>query len=293
MDLLTVLVSGLMIGGIYALIAIGLNAAFGVVRVVNFAHGEMVMIGMYTAYFSWTWWSINPYVSSWLISLPLGFLLGLFIQRFVIQKLLNEPLMQMFATFGLLILFENVMLALTRGEPKTLRTEVSGANLDFFGVAVSVPRLIVLIVTVLLAIALIVYLRRSLQGMAIRAVSQDRSTAALMGINVKRLYTIAFGFSGGIAFLAGALISPIFTATPTIGFGFVLPAFAVVVLGGLGSTGGSLIGGLVVGVVESLSGYLLTPELKQAVWFTLFIAVLVVRPAGLFGKAGAAEIGHK
>lgn len=293
MDLLTVLISGLLIGGIYALIAIGLNAAFGVVRVVNFAHGEMVMIGMYTAYFSWTWWSIDPYISSWLIALPLGFLLGLVIQRFVIQRLLTEPLMQMFATFGLLIFFENVMLAFTRGEPKTVRTAVSSMNLDFFGAVVSVPRLIVLVVAIVLALVLIVYLRRSLQGMAVRAVSQDRSTAALMGINVNKLYTIAFGFSGAIAFLAGALISPIFTATPTIGFSFVLPAFAVVVLGGLGSTAGSLIGGLVVGVVEALSGYLLDPSLKQAVWFTLFLVVLVVRPAGMFGKAGAAEIGHK
>ncbi len=293
MDLLTVLMSGLLIGGIYALVAISLNAVFGVVNVVNFAHGEMVMIGMYTAYFAWTTWSLSPYTTAWLIALPFGFLVGLLIQRLVIQRLLKEPLMQMFATFGLLILFENIILAMTRGEPLTVRTDLSSSSVDILGVAASVPRLIVLVFTVLLAVGLIIYLRRSLHGTAVRAVSQDRATAALMGINVKRLYMIAFGFSGAIAFLAGALLSPIYTATPTIGFGFVLPAFAVVVLGGLGSTAGSLIGGLIVGIVEALSGYLINPELKQVVWFVLFLGVLVVRPAGLFGKMGAAEIGHK
>jgi len=293
MDLLVILVSGLLVGGIYALVAVGLNLVFGVIRVVNFAHGEFVMLGMYGAYFSSHVWGLNPYVSSWLLITPVGFLLGLLVQRLVIQRLLDEPLMQLFATFGLIIVFQNVVLAATRGEPKTVRTTVSGSTLDLLGVAVSVPRLVVLVVAVLLTAGLIVFLRGSITGTAMRAVAQDRRTAALMGVNVNRIYLLTFGLSAALAALAGALLSPVYTATPDIGFGFVLPAFAVVVLGGLGSVFGSLVGGLLVGVVEALSGYYLDPSLKQAIWFSLFVVALVVRPAGLFGQAGAETVGAR
>jgi branched-chain amino acid transport system permease protein len=293
MDLFVIIVSGVLIGGIYALVAIGLNLVFGVVRVVNFAHGELVMFGMYGAYFASRDWGIDPYIASWLIMAPVGFGLGLLIQRFVVQRLLQEPLMQMFATFGLLILFENLMLTITQGEPKTLRTPASSATLDFFGVAVSIPRLIVLAVATALTVGLVFFLRRTITGTAIRAISQDRGTSALMGINVRRVYLFVFGASAAIAMLGGALLAPVYTATPNIGFSFVLPAFAVVVLGGLGSIVGSYVGGLIVGVVEALSGYYLDPSLKQAVWFTLFLAVLVIRPAGLFGQAGSEEVGAK
>lgn len=293
MGLLTIIISGVLVGGMYALIAIGLNAVFGVVRVVNFAHGELVVLGMYTAYFAWSVWSIEPYLTAVLIALPLGFLVGMAIQKFIVQRLLDEPLMQMFATFGLLMLLQNLFLAFTRGEPKAVRVAASSASINFFGVPVSVSRLVVLGAAILITIILVLFLKRSLYGAAVRAVSQDRGTAALMGINVKVLYMVAFGVSGAIALMAGALMAPIYTASPTLGFTFVLPAFAVVVLGGLGSIGGSLIGGLIVGVVEALSGYFLDPSLKQAVWFTLFLAVLVIRPAGLFGRAGSEEIGQR
>lgn len=291
MDLVVIIVSGVLLGGIYALVAIGLNIVFGVVRVVNFAHGEMVMLGMFGAYYFSSVWQIDPYISSFLLIAPAGFILGMLVQRFIIQRLLDEPLMQMFATFGLLILLENIALALTRGEPRTVRTAASSAALSIAGVSVSVPRLIVLAVAILLTIALVLFLRKTVSGTAIRAISQDRATAALMGINVKRTYIGVFGISAALACLAGGLLSPVYTATPSIGFSFVLPAFAVVVLGGLGSITGSLVGGLVVGVVEAVSGYLIDPSLKQAVWFSLFLAVLVVRPAGLFGQVGAEEVG--
>jgi branched-chain amino acid transport system permease protein len=293
MDLLVILVSGLLVGGIYAFVAVGLNLVFGVIRVVNFAHGEFVMLGMYGAYLASEVWGINPYVSSWLLVAPAGFLLGVLIQRFIVQRLLEEHLMQMFATFGLIIVFQNAILSATRGEPKTVRTAVSGATFDVLGVAVSVPRFIVLVAAALLSLALVVFLRRTLAGTAMRAVAQDRRTASLMGINVHRVYLLTFGLSAALAALAGGLLSPVYTATPQIGFNFVLPAFAVVVLGGLGSVTGSLVGGILVGVVEALSGYYLDPSLKQAIWFSLFVVALVVRPAGLFGQVGAETVGAK
>lgn len=291
MDVIVIIVSGILLGGIYALVAIGLNLVLGVVRVVNFAHGELVMLGMFAAYFFSRTWHLDPYLSSFVLIAPAGFVIGVLIQRFIIQRLLDEPLMQMFATFGLLILLENVALALTRGEPRTVRTAASSAALDLYGVSVNVPRLIVLGIAILLTAGLVTFLRRTLAGAAIRAVSQDRATAALMGINVRRTYVLVFGISAALAGMAGGLLSPVYTATPSIGFSFVLPAFAVVVLGGLGSITGSLVGGVLVGVVEAVSGYLLDPSLKQAVWFSLFLAVLVIKPAGLFGQVGAEEFG--
>jgi branched-chain amino acid transport system permease protein len=292
MDLLVILVTGVLVGGIYALVAIGLNLVFGVIRVVNFAHGEFLMLGMYGAYLASTW-GLSPYVSSWLLVAPVGFLLGMLVQRLVIQRLLDNQLMQMFATFGLIIFFQNGVLALTGGEPKSTRTSAATATFDVFGVAVSVPRLIILIVAILLTVGLVVFLRRTVGGTAMRAVAQDRNTAALMGINVNRVYLLTFGLSASLAALAGALLSPVYSATPTIGFQFVLPAFAVVVLGGLGSVPGSLAGGILVGVVEQLSGFYLDPALKQAVWFTLFVVALVFRPQGMFGQVGSEHVGAR
>lgn len=291
MDLLVILVTGVLVGGIYALVAIGLNLVFGVIRVVNFAHGEFLMLGMYGAYMASRYWGLSPYVSSWLLVAPAGFLLGLVVQRLVIQRLLENQLMQMFATFGLIIVFQNAVLVLTRGAPKSTRTSASTATFSVIGVSVSVPRLIILVVTVLLTVGLVVFLKRTVAGTAMRAVAQDRTTAALMGINVHRVYLLTFGLSAALAALAGALLSPVYSATPSIGFQFLLPAFAVVVLGGLGSVPGSLVGGILVGVVEQLSGFYLDPALKQAVWFTLFVIALVVRPQGMFGQVGAEHVG--
>src|SRR5215207_9382277 len=158
MDLTVILVTGVLVGGIYALVAIGLNLVFGVIRVVNFAHGEFLMLGMYGAYLASSTWGMSPYVSSWLLVAPAGFLLGVLVQRFVIQRLLDNQLMQMFATFGLIIVFQNGVLALTRGEPKSTRTAASTATFDVFGVAVSVPRLIILIVAVVLTVVFVIYL---------------------------------------------------------------------------------------------------------------------------------------
>lgn len=293
MDLLVILVTGVLVGGIYALVALGLNLVFGVIRVVNFAHGEFLMLGMYGAYLAAKYWGLSPYVSSWLLVAPAGFLLGLVVQRLVIQRLLQNQLMQMFATFGLIIVFENIVLALTRGTPKPTRTSASTATLDLLGVSVSVPRLVILIVAVLIAVGLMIFLKRTVAGTAMRAVAQDRGTAALMGVNVNRVYLLTFGLSAMLAALAGALLSPVYSATPSIGFQFILPAFAVVVLGGLGSVPGSLLGGILVGVVEQLSGFYLDPALKQAIWFLLFVVALVFRPQGMFGQVGAEELGAR
>lgn len=285
-----ILVSGLLLGGIYSLVSIGLNLIFGVVRIVNFAQGEFVMLAMYASVFFAATFGVGPYYSVFLIT-ALLFLLGLIVQRLVLQPLQNEPMMQIFATFGLLILFENSVLAITRGQGYSLPGGYSSAVIDIFGVKASLVRVVVFAAATLIAIGLVIFLQRTMAGKAIRAVIQDRQAARLMGINVERTYLLTFALGAALAGVAGALLAPIYTLSPYIGGNFILAAFAVVVLGGLGSVPGAYFGGLLVGLIESFAGYYVDPALKQAIWFVVFVVVLIVRPSGLMGQVGAEEVG--
>ena len=292
MELLNLLSIGILLGGIYAMVAVGLNLIFGVIRVVNFAHGELVMLGMYGAWLCSTLLKIDPYLTV-LVVLPALFVVGMLIQRFVIQPLQNEHMMQMFATFALLTILQNVVLVLTRGEGHSVNTVLSGAALELGDVRLTATRLVILFSVTAIAIGLHLFLAHTLVGKSIRAVTQDRNAARLMGINVERTFAVTFGIGAALAGLAGVLLAPIYTLSPGIGGNFIFAAFAVVVLGGLGSVAGAYAGGMIVGVVESFAGYYIDPELKQAVWFLIFLAVLVFRPSGLFGQVGAEEVGMR
>jgi len=287
---LNILVSGLLLGGIYALVSIGLNLIFGVVRIVNFAQGEFVMIAMYATFFCVAKLGIGPYYAVLPVALLL-FVIGIVVQRLVLQPLQNEPNMQVFATFGLLIMFENIVLAITRGEGYSLAGAYSSTVIEVFGLRASFARVVVFFAASLIALALMLFLSRTMAGKAIRAVIQDRQSARLMGINVERAYLLTFAVGAALAGVAGALLAPIYTLSPYIGGNFILAAFAVVVLGGLGSVPGAYIGGLMVGLMEAFAGYYVDPALKQAIWFIIFVIVLIVRPSGLMGQAGAEEVG--
>jgi len=291
-NVLHVLVVGLMLGGIYGLVSLGLNLIFGVIRIVNFAHGELVMLGMYGAYLAYALMGLGPYVGV-LVVVPALFVIGVVIYRLVLQPLQNESSMQIFATFGLLIILQNVVLALTRGEGYSVQSKVASLTFGVGDIRVTVSRLVIFLALTGAAIALHLYLKHTLTGKSIRAVTQDRQSARLMGINVERTFTITFGIGAALAGLAGVLLSPIYTLSPGIGGNFILAAFAVVVLGGLGSVAGAYFGGLIVGLVEAFAGYYIDPELKQAIWFLIFLAVLIVRPTGLFGQVGAEEVGFR
>jgi branched-chain amino acid transport system permease protein len=291
-DLLHVLVIGLLLGGIYGLVSIGLNLIFGVIRIVNFAHGEFVMLAMYGAYLCYATMGLDPYVST-LVVVPALFVFGVIVYRLVLQPLHNESSMQIFATFGLLIILQNVVLAITRGEGYSVPSKVAAMTFGLGDIRITTSRLVIFLAVTATAVALHVFLKKTLIGKSIRAVTQDRQSARLMGINVERTYTITFGIGAALAGLAGVLLSPIYSLSPGIGGNFILAAFAVVVLGGLGSVAGAYFGGMIVGLVEALAGYYIDPELKQAIWFLIFLAVLIVRPTGLFGQVGAEEIGFR
>lgn len=291
-NILNVLVFGILLGGIYGLVSIGLNLIFGVVRIVNFAQGELVMFGMYGSWFAATHLGMDPYLSVFIVA-PLVGLLGMAIQRLVIQPLHDEPNMQIFATFGLLMLFQNVMLAATRGEAYSVGGSTGAKVLELGDLKLSMVRVVTLAAATLITLGLHVFLSRTMTGKSIRAVTQDKRAARAMGINVERTFLITFGIGAALAGLAGALLTPIYSITPAVGGNFILAAFAVVVLGGLGSVWGAYIGGLIVGVVEALAGFYIDPALRSAVWFVIFLIVLIVRPAGLLGQVGAEEVGFR
>ena len=291
-QILNVLVFGLLLGGIYGLVSIGLNLIFGVVRIVNFAQGELVMFGMYGSYFAYAQFGISPYLSV-LVVAPLVGLLGVAIQRLVIQPLHNESNMQIFATFGLLMLFQNIMLAVSHGEALSIGGQTGSSVLTMGDLNISVVRLVTLVATTLITIGMHLFLRNTMAGKAIRAVTQDKRAARVMGINVERTFLFTFGIGAALAGMAGALLTPIYSITPAVGGNFILAAFAVVVLGGLGSVWGAYIGGLIVGVVEAFAGYYIDPALKNAIWFIIFLVVLIVRPSGLMGQVGAEEVGFR
>lgn len=287
-----VLVIGLLLGGIYALVSIGLNLIFGVIRIVNFAQGELIMLGMYGAFLCYSMLGLDPYVST-LIVVPTLFVFGLIVQRLVIQPLHAESSMQIFATFGLLTILQNMVLVFTRGEGYSVPSKVAALGINVGDIRITATRLVIFVAVTAIAVLLHLFLQRTLTGKAIRAVTQDRQAARLMGINVERTYMITFGLGSALAGLAGVLMAPIYTLAPGIGGNFILAAFAVVVLGGLGSVAGAWVGGMIVGVVEAFAGYYIDPELKQAIWFVIFLAVLIVKPSGLFGQVGAEEVGFR
>ena len=289
-DLLNIVAVGLLLGGIYALVSVGLNLIFGVIRVVNFAQGEFVMLGMYGTFAVSAATGLDPYLGV-VVVVPALFVLCALVQRLVLSRLRAEPAMQIFATFGLLLLLQNVVLAVTRGTAYSVNTPVSQISVGLGTVQIGLSRVIVLLAATAVTLVLGLWLQRSTLGRAIRAVAQDQRAATLMGVNTDRVYMLSFGIGAGLAGLAGCLLAPLYTMSPQIGTNFILPAFAVVVLGGLGSVGGAYVGGLMVGMIEALAGYYLDPALKHAVLFAVFIAVLVVRPSGLFGQAGAEEVG--
>jgi branched-chain amino acid transport system permease protein len=284
-----ILLSGILLGGIYSLVSIGLNLIFGVVRIVNFAQGELVMLAMYATFFCFAKFGIGPYFAVFLVA-PLMFLLGLAVQRLVLQPLQNEPMMQVFATFGLLILFENSVLAITRGEGYSLAGTYSRAVIDVFGLKASVSRVIVFLAATGIALALMLFLQRTMAGKAIRAVIQDRQSARLMGINVSRTYLLTFALGTALAGVAGALLAPIYTLSPYIGGNFILAAFAVVVLGGLGSVPGAVLAGFLLGVAESLGSRYLSASFRDGYGFMLLIIALLYFPRGLFGHRGKVRV---
>jgi branched-chain amino acid transport system permease protein len=292
------LISGLLLGGVYALSSIGLTLIFGVMKIVNFAHGEFLMIAMYLSFWLFHLLHVDPYLSIAVVA-PALFGLGLLTYRIAVRPTLGAPhLNQIFVMVGLSIVIENAVLLGWSADFRTvtldyLRDQIvlgpyPGLGLE--DVFINPGRLIAFFVGLAISVAFYFFLRLSYSGKIIRATSQDRSMALLMGIDIDRVYRLTFAVGLLLVGVAGALMIPMFTVHPFVGFEFVLVMFVVVVFGGMGSVMGAVLAGLFIGVVEVFSDFLIGPDSKQAVYFLLFIAVLVLKPSGLFGLKGEEEV---
>jgi branched-chain amino acid transport system permease protein len=278
------IINGLLLGGIYALISIGLTLIFGVLEIINFAHGEFLMLSMYASYWLFQLYGVDPYVSLFMV-IPTFFLMGLAVQRVIIQPIIHAPpLNQIFVTVGLSLVLQNGALFVWKADYRTVRTAYSTLALKTGGLMISFPRLVAFVLALAIIAALLIFLKQTYTGKAIRALAQQKRAAMLMGINIYRTYQIAFGIGIACVGAAGAMLIPIYYAFPTVGALFVLIAFVVVILGGYNSLIGALVGGLIIGVVEAFSGFFLSPHLKEAVYFVMFILILLLRPTGLFGR---------
>ena len=282
---LQAVLSGLLMGGVYSLIGIGLTIIFGVMQVINFAHGDLVMVGMYATWLLFSKAQLDPFASI-LVTAPLLFMLGALIQRVIIQRVLGAASEnQILLTIGLGLLLSNTAMLLFTSDYQLLTTSYSSASYSVLGISVSKPLVFAFLITALVASALYVFLMKTDTGQAIRATAQDREAAQLMGINVTRMSALAFGLGAALAGIAGALIAPTYYIFPQVGHAFTLKSFVIVVLGGMGSVVGATLGGFLIGIVESLSALYLASGLKECVVFGLFLLLLLFRPSGLFGRA--------
>lgn len=278
------LISGILIGGVYALVGIGLTLIFGVMRIINFAQGDLLMIGMYLTYFLFTIFHIDPYLALFIL-LPLMFLLGVFLQRFLIDRVLGTlPQNQILLTIGVGLILSNGMMMMFTSNYKILSTSYSSNSVKFAGLSISEPLVYSFIATSIITGALYAFLMKTDTGRAIRATAQDRDAAQLMGVNVRKMSLLAFGIGTALAGAAGGLVSPTYYIFPQVGGAFTLKAFVVVVLGGMGSVIGAMLGGVLIGMTESLAAAFISSGAKEIVVYLLFLIVLLFKPAGLLGK---------
>jgi branched-chain amino acid transport system permease protein len=277
------LINGLLLGGAYTIISLGLTLIFGVVRVVNFAHGEFLMIGMYLIYLLTTHYGVHPYLGLIPVAIIL-FALGALTQKAIIQPLLNaDEHIQIFATVGVSTILLNLALVVFGANVYRAPVELGTNAIDIGSFSLVTGQLITFVIAIVLAILLHLFMHRTYLGHALRAVAQHRYAATLMGVNVNAVYVIAFGLGTAFVGIAAGLLAPQYPVFPTVGTYFVLTAFVIVVLGGLGSLYGAVAGSMIIGVVDTLAGYYIAPDLKEVVYFGIFLLILVLRPSGLFG----------
>jgi branched-chain amino acid transport system permease protein len=282
--------SGILVGSVYALMSMGLTLIFGVLRIVNFAHGEFLMIAMYGAWAFTHLFGLNPYFATVAI-VPAMFLFGAVVYRLIINPALDKPhLVVVFATMALSIFLQNTALMMMTADLRDI-PPIFNRSIVIGAIHLKVELLLGFLITLLSTFALQWTVKWTYLGKAIRATVQDGEAAMLMGIPVPRIFLITFAVGSALVGLAACVMMPLFSVFPSVGLNFVLIAFVIVVLGGMGSIEGALLGGICVGVVQSLSGYYVAPAFGQMFFFILFLLVMIFRPNGLLGQQGAATIG--
>jgi branched-chain amino acid transport system permease protein len=288
-DFFQTISNGIIIGGTYALMAVGLTVIFGFMDIVNFAHGELYMLG---AYFAFTF--IVIYGMPVFLGIPLA-ALSVMILGYLIERFLLKPVSQggvipsMLTTVGLMVLFQNAALLIWTGIPRRVPFEMGIDRINLGEIWLSPVQLIVVAITLLIVVGAHAFMQYTTSGIAMRATFQDKEIAQIMGINAKWVYTYSFVFGSGLAALGGVLLSMVYNIFPTMGSFATLKAFAVVVLGGLGSFLGAIAAGLLLGVAESITATYFLSDYKDVLAFVLLLLILMIKPTGLFGKSKGVE----
>lgn len=282
--LLQLLVNGLMKGGVYGLLALGLTIIYGVVQILNFAHGDYVMLAMYSAFFLYTLAGVSPFVGLFII-VPLFFLIGVIMYKILFKRMVGKNgYIQVFTTTGLSMIIQNVVLIFLSSNPRKISMPGLSKVLKLGSIRASLVETIGFLVAVVLMAGLFIFLQYSFTGKSIRAVIDQRRGAALVGINVNAMYQLAIAIGFGCVGAAGTILVTLYNVTPAVGQTWTTVAFIAVVLGGFSSLPGSLIAAVLIGWIEAFSGYFFSVQLKEVAYFAIFLVVLYFCPQGLFGK---------
>ena len=282
--LLQGIVSGLLMGFVYALIAAGLSLIFGLMEIVNFAHGEFLMLAMFSTYWVWALWRLDPVLSLPLTAAAL-FLLGFATYHGLIRWVLGAPMLaQIFATFGLAIFLRSAAQAIWGVDFHLVKDPLVEGRISLGGLFIGLPQLVASVGALLAFVFLNWFISRTETGLALQATAQDRQAASLMGIDTERMFALGWGIGAACVGVAGALLTIFFYVFPDVGASFALLAYVTVALGGFGNVPGTLVAGVVVGVIEVLGGLLIAPALKYVAVFVVYLLVVLWRPQGLFGR---------
>jgi branched-chain amino acid transport system permease protein len=282
---LQTLLSGVLIGLVYSLVAVGLTMIFGVMDIVNFSHGEFLMFGMYSSFWGYALLNLDPLVTLPFTALML-FALGIATYRIVIRRIIDAPMLsQIFATFGLMILFRGVAQFLWKPDFRMVDKSVTAGGISFAGLQFGLAQIVAGCGAILATLLIWWFLNRTRLGAALEATASDREAALLMGIDSQKMFALSWGIGAACAGVAGALLSAFYPIFPEVGATFILIAFVVVALGGFGSVTGAFWAGIIVGVVEVMGGFLIGPAYKLVFVLILYLGVVLLRPQGLMGRA--------
>ena len=283
--LITAVLNGLLTGAVYALVALGLTLIYGVLHIINFAHGALLSAALFAAFFAHQKLGLDPYIAAFLLA-PAFFALGYGLQRFVIGPASSgDDRNMLLVTLGLAVLIENALLYAFRADTRTVDVAYGFKSIDFGFTFLAVPRVVAFVAVFGVALVLWLIMALTDTGKAIRAVAKERQGARLVGINVEHIFAMSYGIGVACLGAAACFLLPTYYASPTTGDAFVVIAFTIVVLGGMGSFIGALVGGFIIGITESLGGLFLGESLGHIGISLIFILILLFRPSGLFGAA--------
>jgi len=278
------LVSGFSLGLVFALIATGLSLIFGIMEIVNFAHGEFLMMGMYTSYWMSILWKIDP-----LFSIPIAgalmFLVGVINHKLIIRRIIGKSMLsQILTTFGLQILLASLAQFFFTSDYRLITDKILDGRIQIGSIYISTAQVVTGIISAILCISIYLLMSKTEIGKALQATAEDRDAAALVGIDCEKMFSLAWGISGACAGIAGAALSNIFYIYPTVGSAFSLTVFVAVALGGFGSVSGAIFGGIIIGIVQTLGGLIFPTAYKMVVVYSVYFIILMIKPQGLFGR---------